>query len=217
MDPAVKEQLLDRFREYLDKADPALSQQKTGTPDLFSLLAELAALKNEVKIESRQVKTALDEFHAVFDTLQQSNARLDGELVRQREQEAQVRQESERDMIMELLDLRDRIEAGRVSMHRYQPGWLARRGSVSEFLDSIGEGQAMNLRRLDEILARRGVRPIETADRRFDPHTMHAAETARQPEHEDGWVVGEIRSGFRQHERLLRPAEVIVNKKEGKT
>ena len=217
MDAAVKEQLLNRFREYLDKADPALPQQKTGTPDLFSLLAELAALKNEVKIESRQIKAVLDEFRAVFDTLQQSNARLDGELARQRDQEAQVRQGSEQDMLMELLDLRDRIEAGRVSMRRYQPGWLARRGGVAEFLDSIGEGQAMNLRRLDEMLARRGVRPIETVDRQFDPHTMHAAETARQPEHEDGWVVGEIRRGFLQHERLLRPAEVIVNKKDSKT
>lgn len=214
MDPAIREQLLERFRNYLDKADPALPQQQAGTPDLFSLLAELAALKNEVKIESRQVKTVLDEFRAVFDTLQQSNARLDGELARQREQEAQVRQESERDLLMELLDLRDRIEAGRISMRRYQPGWLTRRGSVTEFLDSIGEGQAMNLRRLDEILARRGVRPLEAVDQRFDPHTMHAVETVRQPEHEDGWVVGEIRAGFFQHERLLRPAEVIVNKKD---
>jgi molecular chaperone GrpE len=216
MDPAIREQLLDRFRDYLDKTDPALPQQKAGTPDLFSLLAELAALKNEVKIESRQVKTVLDEFRGVFDALQQSNVRLDGELARQREQEAQVRQESERDLLMELLDLRDRIEAGRISMGRYQPGWLARRGDVTEFLDSISEGQAMNLRRLDEMLARRGVHPLEAVDQRFDPHTMHAAETARQPEHEDGRVVGEIRAGFLQHERLLRPAEVIVNKKDGK-
>ncbi len=216
MDPAIREQLLDRFRDYLDQAEPALSQQNAGTPDLFSLLAELAAIKNEVKIESRQVKTALDEFRGVFDVLQQSNTRLDGELARQREQEAQVRQDSERDLLMELLDLRDRIEAGRISMRRYRPGWLARRGGVTEFLDSICEGQAMSLRRLDEILARRDARPIETVGQRFNPHTMRAVETVRQPEHEDGWVVGETMTGFLLREQLLRPAEVTVNKKDGK-
>ncbi len=214
MDSAIKEQLLDRFRDYLDRADPALPPQQATTPDLFSLLAELAALKNEAKIESRQVKSVLDEFRGVFDTLQQSNTRLDGELTHQREQETQVRQEAERDLLMELLDLRDRIEAGRIAMRRYRPGWLARRGNVTEFLDSVNEGQAMNLRRLDEMLARRGVLPLAAVDRRFDPHTMHAAQTAHQPEHEDGWVVGEIRTGFVRHEQLLRPAEVIVNKRD---
>lgn len=214
MDSAIKEQLLDRFRDYLDRADPALPPQQATTPDLFSLLAELAALKNEAKIESRQVKSVLDEFRGVFDTLQQSNTRLDGELTHQREQETQVRQEAERDLLMELLDLRDRIEAGRIAMRRYRPGWLARRGDVTEFLDSVNEGQAMNLRRLDEMLARRGVLPLAAVDRRFDPHTMHAAQTAHQPEHEDGWVVGEIRTGFVRHEQLLRPAEVIVNKRD---
>ena len=214
MDSAIKEQLLDRFRDYLDRADPALPPQQATTPDLFSLLAELAALKNEAKIESRQVKSVLDEFRGVFDTLQQSNTRLDGELTHQREQETQVRQEAERDLLMELLDLRDRIEAGRIAMRRYRPGWLARRGNVTEFLDSVNEGQAMNLRRLDEMLARRGVLPLAAVDRRFDPHTMHAAQTVHQPEHEDGWVVGEIRTGFVRHEQLLRPAEVIVNKRD---
>jgi len=214
VDPAIREQLLDRFRDYLDRADPAIPQQQTATPDLFSLLAELAALKNEVKIESRQVKTVLDEFRSVFDTLQQSNARLDGELARQREHQVESRQDSERDLIMELLELRDRIEAAGISMRRYQPGWLARMGDVTEFLASISDGQAMNLRRLDEMLARRGVRAIEAVGHHFDPHTMHAAETVHQPEHEDGWVVGEIRPGFFQHERLLRPAEVKVNKKD---
>lgn len=214
MDPAIKEQLLDRFRDYLDQEAPASPPHAAKVPDLFSLLAELAALKNEVKIESRQVKAALDEFRGLFDTLQQSNARLDAELARQREQEVKTRQETERDLLMELLELRDRIQAGQTSMRHYRPGWLARRAGVKDHLDSLGEGQAMNLRRLDDILARRGVRPLEVVDRGFDPHTMHVVETAYESDQEDGRVLGEIRTGFTQHERLLRPAEVTVNKKD---
>jgi len=75
MDTETKEQLLDRFRAYLDKlpeATPVESAETDRRTDLYSLFAELAALKNEVRLESRQVKTALDEFRAVFETLQAS-------------------------------------------------------------------------------------------------------------------------------------------------
>ena len=72
----------------------------------------------------------------------------------------------------------------------------------------------MILRRLDETLARRGVRPLAAAGKRFDPATMHAAETTHHPDREDGQVVAETRVGYLHHGRLLRAAEVIVNKQQ---
>lgn len=214
MDETDKERLVERFRDYLESMEEYLPQQAPETPDLFTLLSELTALKNEVKIESRQVKTALDEFRGLFDTLQQANARLDGELGRQREHETRERQDAERDLLLELLELRDRLQAGQDQLRGYRPGWLARRGGAGEYVSGIAAGQAMLLRRLDEILARRGVRALPALEQRFDPRSMHAAETANHPERDDGQVVGEIRTGFFFHGRLLRPAEVIVNKRD---
>ena len=214
MEPAAREQMVARFRDYLDgigEIPPALDAE---APDLFSLLAELAALKNEVKIESRQVKKALDEFRGLFDTLRQANQRLDAELGRQRVEETQERKDAERGLLLELVDLRDRMQAGRDQAQRFRPGWLARHGGAREFVGAIAKGQAMSLRRLDEILTRRGVQPLQALDRRFDPRTMHAAETASDLQLDDGLVVGEIRTGFLHHGQLLRPAEVIVNKKD---
>ena len=70
MDTETKEQLLSRFRAYLDSVpETAVSEAETGQTDLYSLFTELAALKNEVRLESRQMKTARDEFKAVFTTL----------------------------------------------------------------------------------------------------------------------------------------------------
>ena len=214
MDEATREGLVAHFRDYLDGAEEMPPEQAPEAPDLFSLLAELAAMKNEVKIESRQVKSALDEFRGLFDTLQQSNARLDGELSRQRERETRERQDTERDLLLELLELRDRMQAGQDQLLRYRPGWLARRGGAGDYVGSIAEGQAMLLRRLDETLARRGVRPLQALGRRFDPATMHAADTAHDPARDGGQVLGETRSGYLHHGRLLRLAEVIVNKRE---
>lgn len=209
---AAKQQLLERLAAHLEAADqPDLEME---APDLFSLLAELAALKNEVRLETRQVKDALDQFRSVFDTLQQANDRLAGELERQRERQAAERQETDRGLLLELLDLRDRLEAGHHQVQRYRPGWLARRGGAGELVAGIAEGLGMSLRRLDDILARRGVQPLETLGRPFDPATMHAAETDQRPDLPDAVVLQEVRPGFRHYDRLLRAAEVIVNKRE---
>jgi len=214
MDEHAKEQLLIRFRAYLEAADLVAEEGAPAGdgPDLFTLLAELAGLKAEVKVESRQVKAALDQFRELFDLLRQAQQRLEEDLGRQQGREAGDRQNAERDLLLELLDLRDRLQAGLDQGLGYRPGWLARRGGAETFVAGMSEGLGMNLRRLDDILHRRGVRPIPVLDRPFDPQTMHAGEVTEDPARPEGQVVSERRRGFTQHDRLLRAAEVVVNK-----
>ncbi|TDO02524.1 nucleotide exchange factor GrpE [Halomonas ventosae] len=227
MDAAAKEQLVERFRAYLEASDaqPEEHAQRAETrdtaeaesPDLFTLLAEQAALKNEVKLESRQIKAALDQFRELFDTLRQSNTRLGEELERQQQSARDQQRDAERGLLLELLELRDRLRAGHEQARRYRPGFLARRGGAGTFVAAMADGSAMNLARLDEILARRGVNPLPSVGRVFDPHTMHATEVVREADRGEGEVVDELRSGYLQHDRLLRPAEVIVNKRTEET
>jgi len=212
MDATAKAALLARLGSYLEGLDEIPPQPEGGAPDLFTLLAELAALKNEVKIESRQVKAALDIFRDTFDTLRQAHDRLEGEHARQGEREVRERQEVERELLLELLELRDRLQAGHGQLSRYRPGWLARRSGAADYVADIATGQGMLLRRLDEILARRDAHPLPALGQRFDPLTMHAIQTAQDPKQADGRVLTETRTGFLYHGRLLRPAEVIVNK-----
>jgi len=225
MDPANREQLLTRFAAYLDAvAEPAPTEpgdldrpavssgSQAPAPDLFTLLAELAALKNEVKIESRQVKGALDQFRDAFDLARQAQARLEETEAQRLEAERRNQQAAERGLLLELLDLRDRLQAGYDQARRYSPGWLARRGRADAFVVGMAEGMAMNLQRLDDTLARRGVRPLRVLGLRFDPQTMHAAEVGQDPGQADGLVLAEVRRGFIQGQRLLRAAEVVVNR-----
>ncbi len=108
--------------------------------------------------------------------MRQAQTRLaEGESER-RESERRARQGAERDLLLELLDLRDRLQAGHDQARRYSPGWLARLGQADTFVTKMAEGMAMNLRRLDDTLERRGVRPLRVLGLRFDPQTMHAAE-----------------------------------------
>ncbi|MDQ2695852.1 MAG: hypothetical protein M3Z21_10855, partial [Pseudomonadota bacterium] len=110
MEDAAKEALLAQLRAYLDGLDvePAAAEEE----DAFSLLAELTALKTEIKRESRQVKDALDQFRAVFSTLESGHEALARELEGRRAAEKALRRETLRPLLLQLLELRDRLEAG---------------------------------------------------------------------------------------------------------
>jgi molecular chaperone GrpE len=76
------------------------------------------------------------------------------------------------------------------------------------------QGLAMSLRRLEETLERREVQPIQVVGKPFDPRIMRALEVTRDPALPSGTVSGEVRTGYRRGESLLRLADVIVNKVE---
>jgi molecular chaperone GrpE len=218
VDAAEKDALAARFRAYLDLPPapsvlPAVdADDEPAAPDLFTLLAEVAALNNEVKLESRQVKGALDEFRGLFEALRTAHERLAEEQQRRREQDRAAQARGRKDLLLELLELRDRLQAGQASAAGYRPRGLLGRRHARAFAAAMAEGMAMNLRRLDETLARRGVQPLAALGRAFDPHRMHAAEITVDPARPAGEVVAEVRPGFLLDGEVLRPAEVVVNR-----
>jgi len=206
-----KERLVAQFRAYLDASNSTFDSADADDPDLFSLMAELAALKNEVKLESKQIKQAYEQFRDLFDTLRLSNERLAAELERIQQDEEQIARMAERTLLLELLELRDRLNLGYDHASGYQPNWLARLAKADEFIAGMSRGLEMNLRRVDELLVRRDVYPIASLGRPFDPQTMTAVELSADRGRKQGEVVADVRIGYLQGEQLLRAAEVVVN------
>ena len=66
--------------------------------------------------------------------------------------------------------------------------------------------------KLQDLLGKRGVRPIEALGSDFDPNVHQAAIHESSPGHREGEVIGELRRGYMIGERLLRPAMVKVAK-----
>ena len=58
MDAAVKETLLDQFRDYLDSLDevPQTVDAEGPETDLFTVFVELAAMRNEMRTEFTPVE-----------------------------------------------------------------------------------------------------------------------------------------------------------------
>ena len=67
-------------------------------------------------------------------------------------------------------------------------------------------------KQLLEVLARRGVAPIDTAGQQFDPHVHEAVAHEESADHAAGEIIGELRRGYVMGARLLRPAMVRVAK-----
>ncbi len=219
MDETSKHNLLERFRQYLDGVDeqPQKRDEEVDREvDLYTLFTGLAGLKSEIKIESRQVKQVLDHSRELIDAMQQSNQRLASELSELRRAEDALREEAEQELLLEVMELRDRLEAGAGSIEKFKPGGMLERprGRVKKLLDGIGGGMEISLRRIDGLLSRYKVSPIKAIGQRLDPICMRAASTGFDAQQADGIVLNEIRKGYRRGDKVLRLAEVIVNKQE---
>src|SRR3990172_548528 len=99
---------LDSFDQVLESASGSVQELDTQT-DLYSLFSEFIALKNEVQRQSRQHKNTLEQMSNVISLLQTSAEALKAEQTARKEDNRQM---ALRIIIMEILDIRDRIEEG---------------------------------------------------------------------------------------------------------
>jgi len=215
VDAAAKERLLDQLRQYLDgfEALPAPAPDPgSAEADLFTVFVELAAVRNEVRTESRLVKEALDQFRTVFGTLQSSHATLEQELKRVQAEARERAQALLRSLLLDLLDLRDRLDAALQAPAAAPSRWLDRWRKPRAAPEHWREGIGLTVRRLDRMLAERRVSRIELVGQRFDPRLARAVGTRQDANVAPGVVVDEVRAGYLWDDELLRAAEVIVSK-----
>jgi len=213
VDDSIKQALLSRFQAYLDTAETETPAPRAETADLYSLFVELAGLRSEVRTESRLVKEALDQFRGVFDMLQASQANLQQELDRARSAARDQADSALRPLLLDIIDLRDRLLAALKLAGTARPGWV---GCLLRRPASGGaawqEGLRMTVRRLDQVLLDRRVVPMQMAGLPFDPRRARAVATSVDSSAADGTVIEEVRTGFLWDDQVLRTADVIVNK-----
>ena len=84
-----------------------------------------------------------------------------------------------------------------------------------ETVANIAGTLAVVLRKFDSILMSQGISAIETVGRPFDPALMSVVGTREVPGVPSWIVVDEVRGGFLMGRRVLRSAEVFVNRRGG--
>ena len=98
-------------------------------------------------------------------------------------------------LMLNLLPVIDNFERAlnSISPDAAEPGWL--------------EGVRLIERKMKSSLEAQGLSPIEAVGESFDPH-FH--EAVRQDKGEEGIIVEELLKGYRFHDRVIRPSQVVV-------
>ncbi len=206
--------LLSALQQYLQETDFA-HLTSIEQPDLTTLFSDLTGLKTEVKAESRQFKATLDALSEAVETLKTDNHALTTELAAASERLQQQRKEVERSLLLEWVDIYDRLSEGYKALQNYRPVDALFNHSKKQdvrFIESFAQGQEITLKRLEQLLQRRRVSVIDCVGKPFDAHTMTTIAIGNDKQFDNGIVLEELRKGFLFDGQVLRLAEVKVNK-----
>jgi len=81
-------------------------------------------------------------------------------------------------------------------------------------IDALKEGIQLTLKGLKDSLFRSGLEEVKALGELFDPCFHEAVSEISDPKAKPGTVVTELQKGYVLNRRLIRPAMVVVNKKQ---
>ena len=82
----------------------------------------------------------------------------------------------------------------------------------TETAEGLVEGVDMTLKELLKIFENAGVKPIAAVDQPFDPNLHEAVMQEENENIPENTVIRELQKGYQIHDRLLRPAMVVVSR-----
>ncbi len=194
----MDERLQSLLQLELDSVDNS-EEENLGEPlDLRCLLAEMTALKAEVRSETKE-----------FRELRMDLDRREGDKATQREKERSLQRSAAR----ALIDVSDRLQAGIQNTQLPAPRWFHFRSQPHAILKALVEGLTLSIQRIEEALSDLGIERIQTLEQSFDPHSMEALQISYMEGKAEGLVLEEIRSGYHDAQGVLRVAQVVVNRR----
>jgi molecular chaperone GrpE len=135
-----------------------------------------------------------------YDLLLRKSAEFDNYRKRIDRERQAVTEAAAANLLEELLPLVDDLERAL----KIEPG--------PEGGDAYRQGVELIYRQLQDVLRKRGVRPVEAIGADFDPHYHQAVAHEPADGQREGEVIEEFRRGYMLGDRLLRPSMVKVAK-----
>jgi molecular chaperone GrpE len=134
-----------------------------------------------------------------YDRLLRKSAEFDNYRRRVERERREQAEQSIVDLLLELLLVVDDFD-------------LALTVDAGEGGGAYRKGVELIYGKLQDLLRKNGVRPIDALGADFDPNLHQAVVHEESGEHREGEVIGELRKGYMIGDRLLRPAMVKVAK-----
>ncbi|HMA66818.1 MAG TPA: nucleotide exchange factor GrpE [Desulfosalsimonadaceae bacterium] len=180
-------------REKSLGGDAAVQRAEAGDETIEKLKSELEQVRQEAKDE--------------HDRLLRLSAEFENYKKRMNRQSDEFKKYANESLLKDLLTVVDNLERAITSTD-------GDRGVEKE--GCVVEGVEMTLNEILKILRNYHVEPIEAKGKPFDPVYHEAMMQEETDEHPENTVVNELQKGYMLHDRLLRPAMVVVSKPKSK-
>jgi molecular chaperone GrpE len=165
---------------------------------------ELIEEKLLEKMPEPQLLQKIEEFREKADKNYEmyirSQAEIENIIKRNKKEKEEWIKYSTETLIKDLLPVIDNLEKA-ISHSNNQDSFQA-----------LKEGVELTLKGLKSTLAKSGLEEVVSLGKPFDPNFHHAVSEQEDENAEPGTVINEFQKGYNLHQRLIRPAMVIISK-----
>ena len=188
----VETKEVDSAKKELKKTGTAKKHKKKG----HDLIKEMEA----------KLKAAQEESKETYDRLLRVSAEFENHKKRSAREMDEFRKFANESLIKELLSVVDNLER---AINSSSDARQANSGLV--------EGVNMTLKEMLKIFEKFNVRPVESLKKHFNPSFHQAVMTEETDDYAEHIVINELQKGYMMHDRLLRPAMVVVSTPKAKS
>jgi molecular chaperone GrpE len=147
-----------------------------------------------------ELEKAQEDAAKLKDMLVRTAADFDNFRKRTRRELEDARRGGRDDLLKELLPVFDNLERAIQSAQKATDP------------KAVTDGLAMIVKQFENTLVRTGIQRVPTIGSMFDPTLHEAIQQMETDEHPPGTVVAEVQPGYKEGERLVRAAMVVVAK-----
>ena len=179
--------------EGVDKEEKVSKKKVSEKKDKVKIVDHLKEMETRLESVEQEAKEAHDRFlrvSAEFENYKKRSAREMDEF----------RKFANESLIREMLTVVDNLERA-----------LNSSNNDNQANSHIAEGVDMTLKEILKVFGKFNVKPIEALGKPFDPNFHQAAMREETNEHPENTVLNELEKGYMIHDRLLRPAMVVVS------
>jgi molecular chaperone GrpE len=204
----LADQFTDKKKKIKDDA-----AEKSGREDNESMGRDAGKKKKAIRLDSEKKKTgeSLKELEAklkaaegeakqAYDRLLRVSAEFENYKKRSCREIDEFRKFANESLLKEMLPVVDNLERAITSS-----------GEDKSTNTCIVEGVDMTLKEILRIFEKFGVKAIEVLGKTFDPCFHQAVMQEETGKHPENTVSKELQKGYMIHDRLLRPAMVVVS------
>ena len=173
---------------------------------------EVAAANGEETAKGDVADDPVEALETALDEAQQQAAEA---------RDTMLRMKADMDNLRKRL-IREHEKSRRLTLERFMNDLLPVRDSLERGLEAaaqattveaLTEGKQLIMKMLTKVMTDHGLQTIDPGGEAFDPQLHEAMTMIPSTEHEENTVVEVLEKGYQLHNRLIRPAKVVVSRK----